>query len=311
LTTVRELSDNGAAARISLMPISTSARRRLLPVRLTLRIAAVVFLVYAGTIVVLLAFEDRIVYHPVSASQRWNELPGDGGAKDVELRSGDGNSIHGRWFPHPGATGAVLICHSQTGNASIECEPAQLAGWHRTVGVSVFVFDYPGYGRSSGRPNEAGCYAAADAAYAWLTGKQRIPADQLLLYGRSLGTGVAIDLASRCPHRALLLVSPYTSLPDVAVRRFALFPAPLVMRNRFPSLAKIGKCNRPLFVIHGTDDHVVPFAMGKSLFEAANEPNRFMAVEGGRHGGGLMAGFFDVVRDFLREVEAPTSPVPP
>ena len=83
-------------------------------------------------------------------------------------------------------------------------------------------------------------------------------AEQVLLYGRSLGTGVAVELASRRRHRALLLVAPYTSLPDVAVRRFGLLPAPLLMRNRFPSVDKIARCTQPLFIIHGTDDHVKP-----------------------------------------------------
>jgi pimeloyl-ACP methyl ester carboxylesterase len=269
-----------------------------------LRGIACAFVVYALVIAVLLACEDCIVYHPVPASRRWSEPPAGYRAQDVELHSADGATIHGRWFPCSTATGAVLICHSQTGNASIECGPPQLAGWQQTLGVSVFVTDYPGYGRSGGSPSEAGCYAAADAAYTWLTETQRIPPNQVLLFGRSLGTGVAVDLASRHGHRALLLVSPYTSLPDVAVRRFGLLPAPLLMRNRFPSLAKIGNCTRPLFVLHGTDDHQVPFALGKQLFDAANEPKRFMAVEGGHHGGGLMAGFFPAVRDFLYAVES-------
>jgi pimeloyl-ACP methyl ester carboxylesterase len=276
-----------------------------------LRVVAGAFAVYTLVIAVLLVCEDRIVYHPVSASRRWSEPPDGYPAHDVELLSADGTSIHGRWFPSSKATGAVLICHSQTGNASMECGPSQLAGWQQTVGVSVFVTDYPGYGRCGGTPSEAGCYAAAEAAYTWLTHTQLVPPNEVLLFGRSLGTGVAVDLASRHGHRALLLVSPYTSLPDVALRRFGLLPAPLLMRNRFPSRAKIGGCTRPLFVLHGTDDHQVPFTLGKQLFDAANEPKRFMAVQGGHHGGGLMACFFPAVRDFLNDVESTASPTAP
>jgi fermentation-respiration switch protein FrsA (DUF1100 family) len=286
------------------MPTALSLGRRYLSWRSLIKVAAGVASLYLLAIGILVAFEDRFIFHPVPAAQRWSGPPSGFAAQDVNLISADGTLISGRWFPRAGAAGAVLICHGQAGNLSLECGPRQLTGWQEDIGVSVFIFDYPGYGRSGGSPSEDGCYAAATAALNWLIVTQQLPPEQVLIYGRSLGTGVAVDLASRSPHRALVLVNPYTSLPDVASRRFCLWPAHLVMRNRFPSAAKIGNCSGPTLIVHGTDDNLIPYALGRELYEAANEPKRFLSVEGGRHSGGLPTAFFPTLHDFLGDVEA-------
>jgi hypothetical protein len=286
------------------MSIALALRGRVLSRRFLIQVAAGACCLYLLAIGILMTFEDRFVYHPVPAARRWSEPPSGFAALDVELVSADGTLISGRWFPRDGAAGAVLICHGQAGNLSLECGPRQLTGWLENIGVSVFIFDYPGYGRSGGIPTECGCYAAAAAAFDWLTATQQVPPEQILVYGRSLGTGVAVDLASQRRHRALILVNPYTSLPDVAARGFGFWPAHLVMRNRFPSLAKIGLCFGPTLIVHGTDDNLIPFALGQELFEAARAPKRFLAVEGGRHSGGLPSAFFPTVRAFLGDVEA-------
>jgi fermentation-respiration switch protein FrsA (DUF1100 family) len=267
--------------------------------RLALRTLTVLALGYAVTLLVLLALEDRLLFHPAPAARRWAEPPAGFEVQEVAFRAADGTRLHGRWFPCPAARGAVLVCHSRAGNLSLELGAQALAGWQREVGVSVFVFDYPGYGRSEGRPSEAGCYAAASAAYDWLT--QRVAARDVLLFGRSLGTAMAVDLAARRPHRALLLVSPFTSLPAVVQRLYPVLPARWLMRNRFDSAAKVVRCSRPVLVVHGTNDHLVPFAEGERLFAAANEPKRFVPVAGARHDDSVLAGFFPAVRRFLAE----------
>jgi fermentation-respiration switch protein FrsA (DUF1100 family) len=163
----------------------------------------------------------------------------------------------------------------------------------------VLIFDYPGFGRSEGRASEAGCYASAEAAYKWLTEEAGLHAEDVVLFGHSLGTAVAIDLASRQPHRALILVSPFTSLPDVVDRLYRVLPAQTLMRNRFPSLAKIGRCTRPVLMVHGTADGQVPFELGQELFAAANEPKQLLALPGAHHGDCLTPAFFQTVHEFL------------
>ncbi len=269
-------------------------------------VRAVVFLcsAYVAVILVLLTLEDGLVFHPVPATKRWLDPPAGFAAEDVALHLVDGTALHARWFPLQGAAGAALVCHSRAGNLSLELPAEQLAGWHQVVGVSVLIFDYPGYGRSGGRPSEVGCYAAAEAAYTWLTREQGIEPSQVLLYGRSLGGAVAAELGGRRPHRALVLVSPPTSLPDVALDYFPLLPARLLMRNRFDTLARVGQCSRPVFVAHGTRDRLVSFAQGRAVCAAANEPKRFLTVEGAGHGNCVTPMFFAQVRRFLTDVEA-------
>jgi hypothetical protein len=143
---------------------------------------------YGGAVAVLLALEDRLLFHPVKALDRWIDPPTGCAVEDIYLTTEEGLRIHGRWWPCEGAKRGVLFCHSRSGNVSLAFPPEAVAQWHREMGAWLFVFDYPGYGRSQGSPSEAGCYAAADAAYTWLTEAQQIKPRDLLIVGRSLGT---------------------------------------------------------------------------------------------------------------------------
>src|SRR5262249_54030964 len=156
--------------------------------------------------VVLMALENWLVYYPTSASQEWHEPP-NARVQDIELLSADGTRIHAWWCPVEGARGALLYCHGNAGNLSQRV--GSVAGLQHILKESVLIFDYPGYGKSGGKPSEAGCYAASEAAYQWLVDKQQIPPERILLYGGSLGGGVAVDLASRRPCRALVLVKTF------------------------------------------------------------------------------------------------------
>ena len=275
---------------------------RYLSRKLLVRLALCVAITYISVVLILLALEDSLVFHPYSPSRYWLEPPADCEAHDVYLRTADGTTIHARWYPCPGARGAVLVCHSRAGNLTLAVRPEAIRHWHEVIDASVLVFDYPGYGRSGGSPSEAGCYAAADAAYDWLVQVQRVAPERLLLLGRSLGSAVAVQLASRRPHRALILISPFTSLPDVAHLLCPLLPARTLMRNRFDSLARIRNCPGPLLVFHGTRDRTVPFVLGKRLFAAAREPKRFVRVEGAGHDDGVTADFFADLRHFLADL---------
>jgi fermentation-respiration switch protein FrsA (DUF1100 family) len=247
-----------------------------------------------------MALENRLVYHPTPASQDWQLPPMP--VEDVHLKLPDGTPIHAWWCPRPGATGALLYCHGNAGNLSHRGHAIQAL--QQLLDQPVLIFDYPGYGKSGGRPSEQGCYAAADAAYAWLTQAAKIPADRVLLYGSSLGGGVAIDLASRRPHRALVVEKTFTSMPDVGQRLYPWLPVRWLLRNRFDSLAKIGKCRQPVFVGHGTTDDLVPFVLGERLFAAANPPKQFFRMEACGHNDPLPREFFDALRRFLAEAEA-------
>jgi pimeloyl-ACP methyl ester carboxylesterase len=286
------------------MPAFSFLGARYLSRKALARLAVCLSVGYTSLILVLLSFEDSFVFHPYPAPQPWIDSPPDLVAQDVYLLAAGGGRIHARWYPCREARGAVLVCHSRAGNLSRAAHPAAVRRWHDEVRFSVLVFDYPGYGYSQGTPSEAGCYAAARAAYDWLTEAQRVPPERLFLMGRSLGTAVAVELASRRPHRALILVSPLTSIPDVARSLCPLLPAHTFMRNRFDSLSRIGGCPGPLLVFHGTHDRTIPFAQGTRLFAAARCPKRFVRVEGAGHNDTVLATFFPELRRFLADTTA-------
>ncbi|GIW83019.1 MAG: alpha/beta hydrolase [Gemmatales bacterium] len=271
-------------------------RRRLL------RAAGMLFVVYWTVFALLLLLENKLLFHPVRASDDWVDptlvgLP----AEDVAFFCQDGTQIHAWWCPDGGdaSAGAVLHCHGNAGNLSHRVY--QIKDWQKFISLPVLIFDYPGYGKSGGKVGEAGCYAAAEAAFDWLTTTKRIAAEKIILYGDSLGGAVAVQLARTRPHRALVLNRTFTSIPDVAQHLYPFFPARWFIRNRFDCAAKIGECHRPVFIAHGDADRLVPFALGEQLYEKANEPKEFFVMAGADHNDPVPPEFYGHLREFLEK----------
>jgi fermentation-respiration switch protein FrsA (DUF1100 family) len=263
--------NSGAEQRMDQSQSPPRSRRR------ALRWAVFLGLVYVGVVVVFWFLERRLVFQPASATGSWND-PVAPDTQDVSFALDDGTQIHGWWLPpaSPGA-GAVLLAHGNGGNLSHRGQLA--ADLHRTLGAGVLLFDYPGYGKSDGMPTETGCYDSAEAAYRWLTDAAKIPANRIVLMGESLGGGPAVELATRHDHRALVLEFTFTSLPAAAKYHYPWLPTGWLMQTRFDNLAKVGRCHRPVFIAHGTDDRVIPFSHGQALFAAANEPKEFLKLD--------------------------------
>lgn len=237
--------------------------------------------VYLGMILLLRLLENKLVYHPVRDTQSWYPPPAGVVVEDVWVQTVDGARIHGWWFPRPATTNVLLYCHGNAGNLSHRgpfVPPLMEA-----LDTSVLVFDYPAYGKSAGQVSEAGCYAAADAMYDWLTQVQHVAPERILLYGKSLGGGVATDLAARRSHRALILCKSFTSVPDVGQTLYPLFPVRWLARNQFNSLEKLGSCPGPVAIAHGDRDELIPRWMAEQLYEAAPPPKRFFLMKGCGH----------------------------
>ena len=252
--------------------------------RLRRRVGRLLFLLvltWLGTVVVFWFFERRFVFVPSSAEEVW-ERPVDERSQDVTFTSADGNTIHGRWIPpETPHHGAVLVTNGNGGNLTHRGRLA--ADLRKSLGAGVLLFDYPGYGKSTGKPSEQGCYAAGEAAYNWITTEKKIAPGRVILLGESLGGGTAVELATKREHRALVLIYTFTSLPAAAKWHFPFLPTHALMRTRFDNLSKIGRCPRPVFLLHGTADRVVPFEHSERLYAAANEPKHFLRLEGFGH----------------------------
>jgi fermentation-respiration switch protein FrsA (DUF1100 family) len=221
--------------------------------------------------------------------------------EDVHFNAADGTPLHGWYVPHPAPRASILFCHGN-GEHVARLTPT-LAQLNRRAAVSVFAWDYRGYGRSHGKPTEKHLLADARAAQLWLAEREGIRPDDVVLYGRSLGGAVSVGLAAEHPVRGMVLERTFADMIETAAYHFPWLPVKWLMRNRFPSAQRIAAYQGPLLQSHGTADRIVPFEMGKRLFDSATTPNkRFFVVEGGDHNGPQPDEFFAALGEFLDEL---------
>ena len=193
-------------------------------------------------------------------------------------------TLHAWWMPARNDGKLVLYFHGNEGNVSTSLGETALL---RSLGYSVLVVDYRGYGESDGAfPSETSVYEDAEAALGALVHEWRIAPNKIFVYGHSLGAAVAIDLASRHPELGGLVVeSAFTSIYDMARldAKYGIFPVGLLLNQRFESIRKVPRLDLPVLYIHGTADRVVPYNMGVALYERSGGQKRFVTVPGGGH----------------------------
>jgi hypothetical protein len=240
-----------------------------------------------------------MIFQPTSGVDLRPEQVGLSG-EDVFLEAADGVRIHGFWLPAEGATRALLFLHGNAGNASHRLpNAAELVA----LGTNVLLLDYRGYGLSDGSPSEAGVYADARAGLGYLIEERGIPEDRIVVFGRSVGGAVAVDLVQDRAIAGLILESTFTSASAMA-RSLLPLAAPFV-RGHFDSENKIARLRAPLLFFHGDRDEIVPYGLGRQLFEAAPEPKAFETIEGAGHNDTTTIGgrpYFERIGRFLNEV---------
>ncbi len=245
---------------------------------------------------VLRSVERPLVFYPARYPDG-NWQPAGLNFEDAWFTAADGPKLHGWYVPHERARAVVLFAHGNAGNITHRAE--LLRELHDRMRVSTLVFDYRGYGRSEGKPDEQGVLADARAARAWLAAHAGIPKRQIVLMGESLGGGVAVDLAAADGARGLVLVSTFSSIPDVAAAHVPWLPAHALTQIRLDSAAKIPNYHDPLLQFHGDDDHIIPIDSARRLFAAANQPKRLVVIPGGDHNDPPTPAFFAALDEFL------------
>jgi uncharacterized protein len=280
------------------------------------RLARIVLLLAAGLAGYVMLFEDSFIYfpakYPAGVWERGRRQAREGEivarTEDVQLAAADGVRLHG-WYctPQVGRGGALeavetertlLFLHGNAGNLSHRYE---IIEHFVKLPVNVLIIDYRGYGKSEGRPSEEGLYADARAAWDYLTQARGMPASQIVIFGESLGGAVAIDLATKTQACGLIVQSSFTSIADMAAEVLPFVP-PFILRTKMDSLSKIGQVSSPKLFIHSQADEIVPYRLGRRLFDAAHAPKQFYEVKNAPHNltfdiGG--AAYYEALRDFI------------
>ena len=264
------------------------------------RLGLVVAIVVIGVVAVLLAarlYYPRLLY-PAPLSDA--HAPSEGTLLTLTAR--DGVTVHATQLAGPSNAPVMVYFH---GNGVVMGDMLWMAREFVRRGIGVVLCEYRGYGLSAGSPRvtptEAGLYDDAEAVLAALS-ESGIDSKRVALFGESLGTGVAVEMAARGHAASLVLVTPYTSIPEVASRFAFGLPVQLLMKERFDSLEKAPRVSVPTLLLHGTKDGVVPYAMGAKLSTAFPHA-RLITVAGGHHNDLFLrsgARFFDEVAEFVR-----------
>jgi uncharacterized protein len=262
------------------------------------RLIGFAVLLYAVFVVLLVVMERTFLY-PASAERVTAEQASLGDFQDLTLTTADGERLVAWWKPPQPGRAILLYFHGNGGSLSNRRYRARLL---TEDGRGLLLVSYRGYSGSTGTPTESGLREDARTAHAWLAKHYR--PERIVLYGESLGSGVAVRLASERPVGGLILEAPYTSTADVAKLTYWFVPIGLLMRDQFRSIEAIREVPRPLLVLHGEEDGLIPIRFGEKLYEAAPGPKRFVRLPGVGHLDALERGALGPVRDFLRGVEA-------
>ena len=265
----------------------------------TFRILAVVLVIsYAALAVFALLLAEKTIFPKIPSSYGDNDLI-------IKLPLDNGQVFSAIYLPNPEARFTLLYSH---GNGEDLGHILPLLDQYHKFGFAVFAYDYPGYGTSEGKPTEKSTYDAIDAVYEFLTDDLEIAPSSIILYGRSVGSGPSVDLASRKPLGGLILESAFVSAFRVMTK------VPLLPWDKYHNLSKLHSIHYPLLVIHGTQDEIIGFWHGQALFERANAPKDYFWVQGGGHNNILdFAGkvYWDTLQKFVDSISEKSSEINP
>jgi uncharacterized protein len=252
-------------------------------------IQSILFIVITAWILLSLLiyfYQPKLIYFPhkeVEATPEFISLDYD----NITLTTIDEVELNAWWIPHPDARATLLFLHGNAGNISHRLDSINI--FHQ-LGLSVLIIDYRGYGKSNGTPSEQGTYIDAETAWTYLTQKQNIPSNNIIIFGRSLGGAVATWLAEKYNSTGLIIESSFTSIADIGKHYYPYLPTSLLARIKYPSKNRISNVKSSILFIHSRNDEIIPFEHGQLLFEAASESKTFLEINGGHNDGFITSG---------------------
>lgn len=263
----------------------------------------IVVFAYLGLAIALYFGQSNLVFMP---SQDVIETPATVGIKyeDIQLKTKDNVNLAAWFIPakdsNPLGKAVILFCHGNGGNISHRVSYLPI---FKELGLSTFLFDYRGYGRSEGKPTEEGTYSDVEAAWQYLTQAKQIPPQKIIIYGESLGGAIASYLAEKTAQErqnaaGLILASTFTSITDRAGELYPFLPIRLLSRFSYNSRDRLPNIKIPLLVIHSTEDEIIPFHHGDRNFQVANEPKELVKLRGDHNGG-----FLDSLETYRRGID--------
>ncbi|MCP5244538.1 MAG: alpha/beta hydrolase [Burkholderiales bacterium] len=239
--------------------------------------------VYLAIVLLVYFAQSHLIYFP-QTGREIVATPEQVGLRyeSINIRTNDEETLHGWFIPAPDAIGTVLFFHGNAGNISHRLDYLQMFS---ALKLNTFIFDYRGYGQSSGTPTEIGTYSDAIAAWKYLTEVKGIAPQEIVLFGESLGGAIATWLAAQKNSALLVLASTFTSVPDLAVTIYPFLPVRWIARVNYSTLEYLQSVNCPVLIAHSPDDEIVPFSHGQRLFHTAANPKDFLMLSNGHNDG--------------------------
>jgi hypothetical protein len=258
---------------------------------------AVVLFILTGGRLMLSAIERQFIYFPTRVARGLPTpvVPAAEVIEEVWLESDGGIRIHGLYVGAETAFADLLFLHGNAGNLYDRLDNVRMLV---ESGFNVLIIDYRGYGKSEGQPSEGGLYQDGEAGYRYLVDERRVSPERLVIFGRSLGSAVAIELAIRHGCAAVVVESAFTSAVSLGRLHYGWLPGLILrgMTQRFDSLSKVARLRAPALFVHGRADRIVPVEMGRRLYEASPEPKRWYEIPDAGHNDTVMIGGHEYVQ---------------
>lgn len=266
-----------------------------------LKTLATLAVAYLALVLAAYLLQRRLMYFPDSARTPPAAV-GLGDVEEVVLQAPDGARVIAWWTRAKPGQPTLLYFHGNGGSLALRAERIRR---YQMLGRGVFMMSYRGYSGSSGSPSEAANVADALMAFRWLTAAG-VKSEDIILYGESLGSGVAVQVAAAAPVGGMILDAPYTSAVEIGAKAYPFLPVRWLMRDRYDSLSRMPQITAPLLIVHGERDGVIPIAYGRRVFAAAAEPKAFVSFPEAGHDDHYLHGSYQAINAWIDRLRSRT-----